>query len=75
VDVRVETLYSGFSLEEYAREETGEVLVRFHESRQLATDPWSVSLLRTKNEDCNTLSRTGFTETPHAPRTCPSSRC
>jgi len=45
VDVRVETLYCGFSLEEYAREETGQVLVRLPESRQLATDPWSVSVI------------------------------
>ena len=46
VDVRVETLYCGFSLEEYAREETGQVLVRLSESRPLATDPWSVSVIR-----------------------------
>jgi phosphoribosyl-dephospho-CoA transferase len=46
VDVRVETLYCGFSLEEYAREETGQVLVRLPESRQLATDPWSVSVIK-----------------------------
>src|SRR5271170_2089872 len=45
VDVRVETLYCGFSLEEYAREETEQVLVRLPESRQLATDPWGVSVI------------------------------
>jgi phosphoribosyl-dephospho-CoA transferase len=46
VDVRVETLYCGFSLEEYAREETEQVLVRLPECSQLATDPWSVSVIK-----------------------------
>ncbi len=44
VDVRVETPYCGFSLEEYAREETEQVLVRLPESRRFAIDPWSVSI-------------------------------
>jgi phosphoribosyl-dephospho-CoA transferase len=42
VDVRVETPSCGFSLEEYARERTGQVLVRLPASRQLAADPWAV---------------------------------
>jgi len=45
VDVRVETPCCGFSLEEYAHEETEQVLVRLPESRQLATDPWGVSVI------------------------------
>jgi phosphoribosyl-dephospho-CoA transferase len=45
VDVRVESPICGFSLEEYAREETGQVVVRLPESRRLATDPWSVSVI------------------------------
>jgi phosphoribosyl-dephospho-CoA transferase len=46
VDVRVETLYCGFSLEEYARSVTEQVLVRLPESRQFATDPWRVSVIK-----------------------------
>jgi phosphoribosyl-dephospho-CoA transferase len=42
IDVRVETLNCGFSLEEYAREGAEQVLVRLPEGRQLSTDPWSV---------------------------------
>jgi phosphoribosyl-dephospho-CoA transferase len=45
VDVRVETPYCGFSLEEYARERTEQVLVRLPESRQLAADPWAISVI------------------------------
>jgi phosphoribosyl-dephospho-CoA transferase len=44
VDVRVETPYCGFSLEEYAREGTEQVLVRLPASRQLAADPWAISV-------------------------------
>jgi phosphoribosyl-dephospho-CoA transferase len=44
VDVRVETPYCGFSLEEYAREGTEQVLVRLPASRKLAEDPWAVSV-------------------------------
>jgi phosphoribosyl-dephospho-CoA transferase len=46
VDVRVETPYCGFSLEEYAREETVQVLVRLPESRRFAIDPWCSSILK-----------------------------
>src|SRR5271155_2703577 len=42
VDVRVETPYCGFSLEEYAREGTERVLVRLPASRKLAADPWAI---------------------------------
>jgi phosphoribosyl-dephospho-CoA transferase len=45
IDVRVETPNCGFSLEEYAREEAEKVLVRLPESRYLAPDPWSVSVI------------------------------
>jgi phosphoribosyl-dephospho-CoA transferase len=45
VDVRVETPYCGFSLEEYAREETEKVLIRLPESRKLATNPWAISVI------------------------------
>jgi phosphoribosyl-dephospho-CoA transferase len=45
VDVRVETPYCGFSLEEYAREGTEQVLVRLPASRKLAEDPWAISLI------------------------------
>jgi phosphoribosyl-dephospho-CoA transferase len=45
VDVRVETPYCGFSLEEYARERTGQVLVRLPASRRLAADPWEISVI------------------------------
>jgi phosphoribosyl-dephospho-CoA transferase len=44
VDVRVETPYCGFSLEEYAREGTEQVLVRLPASRKLAEDPWAISV-------------------------------
>jgi phosphoribosyl-dephospho-CoA transferase len=44
VDVRVETPYCGFSLEEYAREGTEQVLVRLPVSRKLAEDPWAISV-------------------------------
>jgi phosphoribosyl-dephospho-CoA transferase len=45
VDVRVETPHCGFSLEEFAREGTEQVLVRLPAIRQLATDPWSISVI------------------------------
>lgn len=45
VDVRVETPYCGFSLEEYARERTEQVLVRLPGSRRLAADPWAISII------------------------------
>ena len=48
VDVRVETLYCGFSLEEYARDGTERVLVRLPEGRQLAADPWALSGIKDK---------------------------
>jgi phosphoribosyl-dephospho-CoA transferase len=44
VDVRVEAPYCGFSLEEYAREGTEQVLVRLPASRKLAEDPWAISV-------------------------------
>ncbi|WP_353062151.1 malonate decarboxylase holo-ACP synthase [Tunturibacter psychrotolerans] len=48
VDVRVETPYCGFSLEEYAREGTEQVLVRLPASRILAEDPWAISVSEDK---------------------------
>ena len=48
IDVRVETSYCGFSLEEYAREETEKVLIRLRESRKLATNPWAISVIGDK---------------------------
>ena len=48
IDVRVETSYCGFSLEEYAREETEKVLIRLRESRKLATNPWAISAIGDK---------------------------
>ena len=45
VDVRVETPHCGFSLEEFAREGTEQVLVRLPAIRQLAADPWSISVI------------------------------
>jgi phosphoribosyl-dephospho-CoA transferase len=48
IDVRVETSYCGFSLEEYAREETEKVLIRLPESRKLATNPWAISVIGDK---------------------------
>jgi phosphoribosyl-dephospho-CoA transferase len=44
VDVRVETSNCGFSLEEFAREGTEQVLVRLPASRRLAADPWAISI-------------------------------
>jgi len=48
VDVRVETPYCGFSLEEYAREGTEQVLVRLPASHILAEDPWTISVVEDK---------------------------
>jgi phosphoribosyl-dephospho-CoA transferase len=45
VDVRVETPYCGFSLEEYAREGTKQILVRLPACRKLAADPWAISVI------------------------------
>jgi len=45
IDVLVETPYCGFSLEEYAREESKKVLVRLPEGWQFATDPWDISVI------------------------------
>jgi phosphoribosyl-dephospho-CoA transferase len=45
VDVRVETPHCGFSLEEFAREGTEQVLVRLPTIRQLAADPWAISVI------------------------------
>jgi phosphoribosyl-dephospho-CoA transferase len=46
IDVRVETPYCGFSLEEYAREELKKVLVRLPQGRQFSTDPWDLSVIK-----------------------------
>jgi phosphoribosyl-dephospho-CoA transferase len=48
IDVRVETPCCGFSLEEYAREETEKVLVRLPESPQIAADPWKIPAIQDK---------------------------
>jgi phosphoribosyl-dephospho-CoA transferase len=45
VDVRVETPHCGFSLEEFAREGTEQVLVRLPAILQFAADPWSISVI------------------------------
>jgi phosphoribosyl-dephospho-CoA transferase len=45
VDVRVETPYCGFSLEEFARAGTERVLVRLPAGRQFAADPWAISVI------------------------------
>jgi phosphoribosyl-dephospho-CoA transferase len=45
VDVRVETPYCGFSLEEYARGGTKRILVRLPACRKLAADPWATSVI------------------------------
>jgi phosphoribosyl-dephospho-CoA transferase len=41
VDVRVETSGCGFSLEEYACESSGRILLRYPDGPKLGTDPWS----------------------------------
>jgi phosphoribosyl-dephospho-CoA transferase len=41
VDVRVETPRCGFSLEEYACESSGRILLRYPNGPQLGADPWS----------------------------------
>lgn len=41
VDVRIETPFGGFSLEEYARKCTGKVLLRTARGRVLVQDPWA----------------------------------
>jgi phosphoribosyl-dephospho-CoA transferase len=46
IDVRVETSVCGFSLEEYAREGEGNVLMRLPDRRQFAKDPWSISAIK-----------------------------
>jgi phosphoribosyl-dephospho-CoA transferase len=45
IDVHVETPHCGFSLEEFAREGTEQVLVRLPAIRRLAADPWSISVI------------------------------
>lgn len=45
VDVRVETTYCGFSLEEFAREGTEQILVRLPEGPRFAPDPWATSVI------------------------------
>jgi phosphoribosyl-dephospho-CoA transferase len=44
VDVRVETPHCGFSLAEYGRTGTEQVLVRLPAGRKLAEDPWAISV-------------------------------
>ena len=41
VDVRVETPRCGFSLEEYACESSGRILLRYPDGPKLGADPWS----------------------------------
>jgi phosphoribosyl-dephospho-CoA transferase len=41
VDVRVETLRCGFSLEEYACGNSGRILLRYPDGPKLGADPWS----------------------------------
>jgi phosphoribosyl-dephospho-CoA transferase len=43
IDVRIETPFYGFSLEEYARDGVEKVLVRGPEGRQFALNPWDVA--------------------------------
>jgi phosphoribosyl-dephospho-CoA transferase len=45
VDVRVEAPHCGFSLEEFAREGTEQVLVRLPVGRRFAADPWAISIV------------------------------
>lgn len=45
VHVRVETRYCGFSVEEFERERTEQVLVRPPANRQLAAAPWAISVI------------------------------
>jgi phosphoribosyl-dephospho-CoA transferase len=40
VDVRVETPYCGFSLEEYACRSSGRILLRYPDGPKLGADPW-----------------------------------
>lgn len=42
IDVRVETPFGGFSLEEYALRRTAKVLIRTPDGQQLVEDPWNV---------------------------------
>jgi phosphoribosyl-dephospho-CoA transferase len=41
VDVRVETPYCGFSLEQYACASSGRILLRYPDGPKLGADPWS----------------------------------
>lgn len=41
VDVRVETLECGFSLEEYVRTSSGRILLRYPDGLRFGDDPWS----------------------------------
>jgi phosphoribosyl-dephospho-CoA transferase len=42
VDVLVETPFCGFSLEEYTRAESTQILIRLPEGRRLVDDPWTL---------------------------------
>jgi phosphoribosyl-dephospho-CoA transferase len=42
VDVRVETPYCGFSLEEYVLRRSAKILIRTPDGQQLVEDPWDV---------------------------------
>jgi phosphoribosyl-dephospho-CoA transferase len=42
VDVRIETPYCGFSLEEYALRRSAKILIRTPDGQQLVEDPWDV---------------------------------
>lgn len=43
VDVRVETPYYGFSLEEYALRRSAKILIRTPDGQQFVEDPWDVA--------------------------------
>jgi phosphoribosyl-dephospho-CoA transferase len=42
VDLRIETPFCGFSLEEYARSESTKILIRMPSGRRLVEDPWAL---------------------------------
>ncbi|WP_184252338.1 malonate decarboxylase holo-ACP synthase [Granulicella mallensis] len=42
VDVRIETPYCGFSLEEYALRRSAKILIRTPDGQQLVEDPWDI---------------------------------
>ncbi|AEU37745.1 malonate decarboxylase holo-ACP synthase [Granulicella mallensis] len=43
VDVRIETPYCGFSLEEYALRRSAKILIRTPDGQQLVEDPWDIA--------------------------------